>query len=579
MVRGSQTENETQSLFTRAGRKLTQAQVDRRAMMKGLLAAGAYASLAGMPSRAFAQATPEASPVPDFYDGALADEQTFRLPAGEPVTMDPGVSYGDNELAVLFNIYDGLTGVDQRTGEVVGRVAESWTTNDDASVYTFTLKQGVTWSDGTPITANDFVYSWQRVLDPNTLSEYTSALYPLLNGEEIANGEKDLTELGVKAIDDTTLEVTLTGPMTFFPLLAATWTFYPVPKHIIDEYGDGWTDSVYPGVSNGPFIVESWNHDQDLTLIPNPAYTTGDAVTLTKATFVIYDDATTQAFIAFENDELDYAAPEGADLDRVLGEADPAYQVIQFSQSNCNFLVVDTREAPGNSLEFRQALYKSVNRDELANVVLRGQYLPAYTIVSSDIPGSLQDVSPLTESVDEAVALLASAGIDPASTSIEITYQNSPARNQTVAEYLQQTWQNTLGITVTLAPIEASTYIDWRASRETQPYGVYTGSWGSDFADPSNWHNQNFTSQSDHYRHHWVNEEYDNLAAEAVSNTDEAARNEEYQQAETILVTEAPIIPLYRNKAVRVAKNDVKDLFFQSILSVVHLRTVKIAAE
>ncbi|HYH12884.1 MAG TPA: hypothetical protein VD789_11060, partial [Thermomicrobiales bacterium] len=116
-------------------------------------------------------------------------------------------------------------------------------------------------------------------------------------------------------------------------------------------------------------------------------------------------------------------------------------------------------------------------------------------------------------------------------------------------------------------------------SRETQPFGVYTGSWGSDFVDPSNWHNQNFTSQADHYRTHWVNEEYDELCATAVTNTNEEERVQQYQDAERILVEETPIIPMFRGKAVRAAKPDVRDLYFQSTLSVVHLRTIKIAAE
>ncbi|MDQ3442821.1 MAG: hypothetical protein M3490_04355, partial [Chloroflexota bacterium] len=130
-----------------------------------------------------------------------------------------------------------------------------------------------------------------------------------------------------------------------------------------------------------------------------------------------------------------------------------------------------------------------------------------------------------------------------------------------------------------LAPIEESTYTDWRAGRETQNFGVYTGSWGSDFVDPSNWHNQNFTSQANHYRSHWVNEEYDALAAAAVSNINEEERNTQYQNAERILVEEAPIIPLYRGLAARAVKPYVKDLYLQPTLSFVHLRTIKIAAE
>lgn len=578
--------------MTRSGRRLTQKQADRRRFMQGLLASGALATF-GMatPLRAAAQATPAAQASPaaagaqsygtntEPYDGPLAEEQVIRLPTTEPTTMDPGVSFGEDELDILFNIYDGLTGIDQATGEVVGRVAESWETNGDSSEYTFHLKPDAQWSDGTPITAEDFVYSWRRVLDPNTLSEYTAAMYYLKNGEAIDSGEMELDQLGVEAVDDHTLKVTLTGPTVFFPRIAATWTYFPVPKHVIDELGEGWTDPGQQAVSNGPFLMDQWNHDQSIVLVANPNYTTGDPVTLTRAEYTIFEDDTTQAFIAFENDELDYAEPQGADLDRILENPSIAGNLIQFPQSNCYFLPCDCSNPATDSVEFRQALWKSINRDELANTVLRGQYIPAYTIVSPDIPGNINGETVLTESREEAVALLEQAGIDPASVTLELTYQNSPARNKTVAEYLQATWQDALGITVTLNPIEDSTYIDWRASRETQPYGCYTGSWGSDFVDPSNWHNQNFTSQADHYRTHWVNEEYDQLCADAVTNTDEAERVTQYQEAERILVEETPIIPMFRGQAFRAVKEYVRDLYFQSTLSVVYLRTVKIAAE
>lgn len=550
--------------------------LDRRSMMKGILAAGGAAGLAmALPRLVMAQdSTPVTVDAMPAYDGPLADEQVMRIPTGEPVTMDPGVSYGDVELVVLFNIFEGLTGIDQKTGDVVPRMAESWEPNEDGSEFTFTIRQDVTWSDGTPINANDFVESWRRVLDPNTLSEYIPALYPIKNAEAIANGEMELTDLGVEAVDDYTLKVTLEGSTPYFPLLATTWTYNPVPRHVIESAGEQWVEAENI-VTSGPYKMVEWNHDQNIVLEVNENYY-GEKPVLTRGEMIIYEDASTQAYIAFENDELDYAAPEGADLDRVLEDPEAMENVVQFSLSNCNFIVVDTRDELGGQKPFRQALYKSIDRETLTGTVLKGQYDPAYTVLPPDISGHNPDAA-LPESDEEAAQLLADAGIDPASVNLELTYQNSPARVGIVAEYLQNRWQEALGITVTLAPIESNTYIDWRASRETQPYGCYTGSWGSDFADPSNWHNQNFTSQADHYRNHWVNEEFDALVDEAAQNTDEAEREQQYMQAEAILVEEAPIIPVYRTKAFRAVKPWVKDLYLQPILSVVHFRNVKIA--
>jgi len=562
---------------------LNERQVNRRRVMQGMLASGAFASVAtfGRPAFVGAQATPEASPAATPvapiapFAGALAAEQFITLPTTEPTTLDPGVSYGDDELDVFWNLFDGLVGVDQATGEVVARVAESWETNADASQYTFHIRQGVTWSDGTPLNANDFVYSWQRVLDPNTLSQYMDALGPIKNANAIINGEMDLTELGVSATDDYTLVVDLEGPTTFFPLLASTWTYFPVPKHVIEDKGEEWVEAGNI-VSNGQFVLTEWTHDQQMVLEANPSYY-GEKPTITKATYTIFADAEAQAFVAYEADELDYCEPGGPDVERINADASLADQILRFELSNCYFVVSDTSNAPTDQIPFRQALSKAISRATLADTILKGEYLAAYNVLPSNIPGNNPNAV-LPESVEEAQALLAGAGIDPASVSIELTFLNLQFQT-TVAQYLQSTWQEGLGITVTMNPIEDSTYSDWRASRETEKFGVYTGSWGSDFADASNWFNQNFTTEADHYRSHWSNAEFDSLVGEAVTNTNVEERNQQYSDAEVILVEEASIIPFLRGIALRLVKPWVKDLYLQPILSVVHLRTLKIAEQ
>src|SRR6478609_1312735 len=290
-LKGKSMSLDKQSNFV-GGKLLTTAQLNRRKFMQGLLATGAVMTAAGIirPGQTFAQATPAAEP----YTGELAADQVMALPLTEPTTMDPGVSYGDDEIDIFFNIFEGLVGIDQQTGEVVPRVAESWDINEDASVYTFHIRPGVTWSDGTPITSQDFVYSWQRVLDPETLAQYIPALYPIKNAQNIAENGGDISELGVAAPDDATLVVTLEGPTTFFPLLAATWTYSPVPKHIIDEKAEKWVEAENI-VSNGPFIMTAWDHNQQIVVEQNPNYY-GEKPTITKATYRIYDDPATQAY-------------------------------------------------------------------------------------------------------------------------------------------------------------------------------------------------------------------------------------------------------------------------------------------
>lgn len=555
---------------------LTAARFSRRKAMLGALASGAlFTALGSTRLDALAQATPlatddDAAP----YDGPLAADQFMTLPISVVKNLDPGVSYGEDELYLFFNLYEGLVRIDQRTGEVIPGVAESWEINDDASEFTFHLRKDVTWSDGTPLNANDFVYSISRVLDPEVASQYTPAVTSyILNGEAIENGEKDLSELGVKATDDYTLVITLVGPTVFFPLVAATWTYFPVPKHVIDEKGVEWVEAENI-VTNGPYKLTEWTHDQEFVLEVNENYF-GDKPTVTKATYRIYHDATTQAYASYENNELDYAEPGGPDLERILADPALSAELITFALSNTYFLVCDTTIAPTDAIPFRQALYMSIDRDTLANGVFKGEYLPVLTVLPPDIPGNNPGAA-LPVGVDGAKALLADNGIDASSIELELFFQNSSPHN-TVAQYVQSQWQDGIGIKVKLTPIEPDAYSDWRASRANANFGAYTGSWGSDFADASNWFNQNFTTAADHYQNHWSNAEFDTLVDTAITNTNPEERNQQYSDAEVILVSDAAIIPYMRGQAFRAVKPWVKDIFFQPLLSVVHLRTIKIA--
>ncbi len=308
---------------------------------------------------------------------------------------------------MLQNLFEGLVFIDQRDGSLQMGVAESMDVNDEQTEFTFVVRDGVTWSDGTPLNANDFEWSWKRVLDPETKSEYTTALYPLKNAVKIDSGEVPLEELGVNAADEKTLVVTLEGPTPYFPLLAATWTYYPVPRHVVEAEGDAWVEAGTM-VSNGPYVLTAWEHDQSMTLERNENYY-GEQPTITRADYTLFTDPVAQALVAFENNELDQAQVAGADLDRARNDPNLGPLVQVFPRSGTAFIICDTTTPPTDDVRVRQALALAIQRDALANGVLKGEFSPAQTILPPDIPG-YNEAAALGEDVEKAKQFLADAG-------------------------------------------------------------------------------------------------------------------------------------------------------------------------
>jgi oligopeptide transport system substrate-binding protein len=507
--------------------------------------------------------------------GELAADQVVRLPEGEPTDFDPGVTSGGKGLEMIQNLFEGLVFIDQRDGSLQMGVAEAMDVNEEQTEFTFTVRDGVTWSDGTPLNANDFEWSWKRVLIPETKSEYTTALYPIKNAAQIDAGDLPIDDLGVKATDEKTLVVTLEGPTPFFPLLAATWTYYPVPKHTVEEFGEAWVEAGNM-VSNGPYVLTDWAHDQSMTLELNEAYY-GEKPTITRADYTLFADPVAQALVAFEADELDQAQVAGADLDRVKNDPvlGPLMQV--FPRSGTQFIVCDTTNSPTDDVRVRQALAMAIQHDALANGVLKGEFSPALTILPPDIPGHNPDAA-LGEDAEQAKQLLADAGYPNGEGFPELllTYTSTSTQEKKSAEYLQGIWKQSLGINVKLDPLEDKAFDDWFNSRTDQPFNLMLSFWGSDWGDPANWHNQLFDSKADFYHSHWKNDEFDTLVREAVVMGDAEERIAKYEQAEMLLNQDASLIPLFNLNRIYVVKPYVQGIVHYPILGRTWLRYISI---
>jgi oligopeptide transport system substrate-binding protein len=348
-----------------------------------------------------------------------------------------------------------------------------------------------------------------------------------------------------------------------------------VPRHVIEKEGDGWVEAGKM-VSNGPYILTAWEHDQSMTLERNDAYY-GEAPTITTAEYTLFADPVTQALVGFENDELDQAQVAGADLERAKNDATlgPLLQV--FPRSGTQFIACDTTNKPTDDVRVRQALSMAIQRDTLANGILKGEFSPAPTILPADIPGN-DPAAALGEDVEKAKQLLADAGFPDGKDfpELSLTYTSTSTQEKKSAEYLQGIWNETLGINVKLDPLEDKAFQDWFNSRVDQPFNMLLSFWGSDWGDPANWHNQLFDSKADFYHAHWKNDEFDQIVEEAVSMADPEQRVAQYEAAEKILNSDAAIIPLFHLNRIYVIKPYVQGIVHYPILGRTWLRYISI---
>ncbi len=498
----------------------------------------------------------------------LADKQIFRYCDVEPPSFDPGVGSSPYNMPQIF---DGLLGVNWIDGSFDLLCSEGYTSNADATAYTFKVKAGLKWSDGSALTAKDFEYSWKRVMDPKTASKYTAALLMIKNGTEVTKGTVTPDQLGVKATNDTTLEVTLATPTPFFPLITATWTCYPVPEKVISKVADKWVEPENI-ISNGPYFMKEWKHDQLQAFEINPNYTSGPKPTVTRVECNIYDASTVlqKGLAAYENNELDTAQVSAADYDRVKGDAKLSKDLKPFPGSSTYMLHFDCTNKPTDNAKVRQALSLGFDRKGLIDIVLKGYYTDAPTVIPSDIPGNNPQAA-LQGGIEKAKSLMSEAGFANGQgfpTDFTVVYSAS-STIKTVLEFLQQEWKKNLGISIQLQALESKAYVEWRVARKTQPYNMHFGQWGSDYGDASNWHNFLFASTTDFYNAKWKNTEYDDLIAKAAGNADKAAREKQYQQAEVLLMNDMPHMPIYHGQSFFVIKPTVQGIYHPAILGTV----------
>jgi oligopeptide transport system substrate-binding protein len=458
----------------------------------------------------------------------------------EPETLDPGLITGQPEGRVVNALFEGLTTFNAEARAVPG-MAESWTISDDKRVYTFKLRPGITWSDGTPITAQDFVDSWRRTLLPETAASYNYQLFYVKNAQPFAEGKiTDFSQVGVKALDERTLEVTLENPTPFFLDLCATPPLAPVPVKVIEKFGDDWIKPEHM-VNNGAYVVDTWRINDIIRLRKNPRYWNAADVAL-ETIDVLPIAKDTVAFNFYASGLADLSMDKGLTPPALLDalKKRPDFHPAPFLGTY--FLRFNCQKGPFTDPRVRRAFGMAVDKRRIVEKVTRAGELPATGFVPPGLEGY---VSPdgLLYDPEQARQLLAEAGYPGGKGFPLVNYlYDDRGSNEFIAVELQDMWAKELGVTVNLAKQEWKVYLNSMSSLD---YDIARSSWVGDYPDPNTFLDL-FLTGGGNNRTGWSDPDYDRLIAEAGREIDPAKRFALLHEAETLLVAkQAPICPLY----------------------------------
>ncbi len=463
----------------------------------------------------------------------------------EPEDIDPHIVTGVPEHHIITAITEGLVGEDPVDLHPVPGVAESWTSNENLTVWTFHFRTNAVWTTGEPVTAADFVASFERILNPGLGSKYAYMLYVMQGAEEYNTGKlKDFTKVGAQAIDDRTLEITLNSPTPYFLGLLNHYTWFPVHIETIKKhgplYGRGnlWTqpDNF---VGNGPFRLKAWTLNDKLVVERNPTYWDAANVKLDEIHFY--------AIVSADTQEKYFRAGQMHNAYQIVADKIPTYQknnpdLLHIAPHLASYFYrFNTKTGPTADVRVRKALTMAIDRKSIVANVTQGGQLPATFFTPPGVAGYTTTAG-FKEDLEAARKLLTEAGFPGGKglPPVQILY-NTDENHRSIAEAIQEMWSKNLGITATLANQEWKVYLD---SQRKLNYQVSRAGWTGDYPDPNTFLDM-WTSWSQQNQTGWSNPEYDALIRKAGTTADMVKRLEYFDQAEKILMDELPIMPIY----------------------------------
>ncbi len=480
---------------------------------------------------------------------ALASDQTFTYRVGdESPSIDPGLVEDVDGADVVRDLFEGLYNQDA-AGNLIPGVALSHEVSDDGLVYTFTLRDNAMWSNGDTVTAGDFVYAWQRAASPELASPYSwyIDLMSIENGGAVIAGEMAPSELGVTAIDDTTLEVRLSQPLPYFPQMVTHGTTFPVHQATVEEFGSDW---VLPEnmVSNGAYVLTEFVPQERLVRERNPMYWDNDNTIIERVTKLVIPDENVALtrYLAGELDRTDVPAGQFPRLSAEYPE-----QAVSVPQACSYYYMFNLRDGAPEDIQdpnVRKALSLAIDRDIIVNNVLAGGQKAAYTFTHWATAGFETPNIPMASMTQAdrnamAVELLAEAGYGSDNPlSIDLVY-NTDESHRSVAIAISQMWKQTLGVDTSLSNQEWQTFLEARSNGD---FEVARGGWCADYNEASTFLDL-MQSGSGYNDSKYVNPEVDALLAEARTADNPQAN---YDRVEEFIAQDTPIIPIYHYAAV-----------------------------
>jgi oligopeptide transport system substrate-binding protein len=507
-----------------------------------LKAVGAMAAFGGLGFATTAQAAKPSKPAPGEK---LAKEQVFRFGGGGYYQNDPASHDFNKDLYCqgLSALFAGLM-VFNADFLAVPYLATKVDSNKDGSVWTFTIRKDSRWSDNAPVSARDFEYSWKRQLNPESKAPYAAFLYDIKNGEAFNKKQiTDASQVGVRAKDDWTLEVTLEGPRGYFPVLTAYLAALPAYQRAVEKHGDKWTEAANI-VCNGPFVLESWEHNKQMVMRKNPYYFGAKDVHLSRVVVPIVPVAS--GALPYENNELDLTLLQAGDLKRLQSDPRASKDVFRYPFPGTWYLLPQVTKPPFDNLKVRRAVAHAIDRDNVVKVA-QGLAVPAWSMIPPGFPGAVD--TPTIKAIQRfdkkaAMDMLKGTPFEGGKNwpKIVLSMRDEALGAKALAEAVQAVLLENLNMKTELEVLEPRVFRERLWKQDLQFVWIR---WFMDYPDPHNEYFDTFYGKKTTGRRQaWVNEAFDKELEAGRDTRDTAKRMVHYAKAEEIMQTDAGYVPV-----------------------------------